>query len=167
MKRGTDKGTQKRMMKDRPNKRNTIQKQLVLLAIGQLQDHPTAEDVYKQILLSYPGISKATVYRNLGTLVEDGTILKLSVPCSADKYDRTTRAHYHAICNVCGKFVDLKTENPPHINIEDSTAEDFKIEECVILFKGTCRDCKNPHMENPPEGDFNRLKNKNQRREET
>ena len=41
-------------------KRNTIQKQLVLEAVAQLHNHPTAEQVYAQVVKAHPTISKAT-----------------------------------------------------------------------------------------------------------
>ena len=42
-------------------KRNTIQKQLVLDAVAQLADHPTADEVYAHIAQKHPTVSKATV----------------------------------------------------------------------------------------------------------
>ncbi len=55
-------------------KRNTIQKQLVLDAVFRLANHPTAEEVYAEVARSHPTVSKATVYRNLGSLSEDGLL---------------------------------------------------------------------------------------------
>lgn len=124
------------------NKRNTIQKQLVLHSVGTLGNHPTADDVYSQIAVSYPGISKATVYRNLNILVGEGLLQKIHVPGEADKYDHTIHAHYHAICSQCGKFTDLDLANPPLIDIASPEMKEFKIEEFVILFKGICEDCR-------------------------
>ena len=137
------------------NKRNTIQKQLILNAMNQMEDHPTADEVYQKIAVSYPGISKATVYRNLGTLTEDGLILKLNVPGAADKYDRSTHAHYHAVCSRCGKFIDLETGRPLRIDIDDTAMKDFTIEEYTILFKGICMECKNGQTENTSNDVFN------------
>ena len=52
-------------------RRNTIQKQLVLEAVAQLHNHPTAEQVYAQVVKEHPTISKATVYRNLEMCIRD------------------------------------------------------------------------------------------------
>lgn len=123
-------------------KRNTIQKQLVMHSVKRLVNHPTADEVYKQIVVSYPGISKATVYRNLSVLVNDGLLQKLNVPGAADKYDISTHTHYHAICNVCGSVFDLEMDNSPIIDINISEIKDFVVEEYVILFKGKCKNCK-------------------------
>lgn len=47
-------------------RRNTIQKELVLKAVQDLRSHVTAEEVYEFIRKNHPGIGKGTVYRNLG-----------------------------------------------------------------------------------------------------
>lgn len=44
------------------NSRNTIQRQLVLSAVRQLQNHPTADEVYQEVQKNCPTISRATVY---------------------------------------------------------------------------------------------------------
>ena len=56
------------------NSRNTIQRQLVLSAVRQLQNHPTADEVYQEVQKNCPTISRATVYRNLKLLAEEGEI---------------------------------------------------------------------------------------------
>ena len=53
------------------NSRNTIQRQLVLSAVRQLQNHPTADEVYQEVQKNCPTISRATVYRNLKLLAEE------------------------------------------------------------------------------------------------
>ena len=52
------------------DRRNTIQKELVLKAVNELKRHVTADEVYDFIKKDYPTIGKGTVYRNLGVLVE-------------------------------------------------------------------------------------------------
>lgn len=125
------------------NKRNTIQKQLVLNSIKILANHPTAEEIYNNIILHYPGISKATVYRNLNNLAEEGLLLRLKVPDGADKYDITTASHYHAVCSGCGKFVDLELAGEDDgIDISRFSMKDFTVEDYSILFRGLCKDCR-------------------------
>ncbi len=136
------------------NKRKTIQKQIILNTVNQSVNHPTAEEVYKQIILSFPGISKATVYRNLGSMVEEGLIQKLDIPGAADKYDRSTYVHYHAICSICGKCIDLEMDHPPRIDMDQPVMKDFTIEEYIILFKGICKNC-DKKKENTSDDVFN------------
>ena len=88
-------------------KRNTIQKQLVLEAVAQLHNHPTAEQVYAQVVKAHPTISKATVYRNLASLSEDGRLRHLPMPAGADRFDHRLDGHAHIECTVCGRLDDV------------------------------------------------------------
>ena len=74
-------------------KRNTIQKQLVLDAVFRLANHPTAEEVYAEVARSHPTVSKATVYRNLGSLSEDGLLRHIKMPGGADRFDHMLLEH--------------------------------------------------------------------------
>ena len=87
-------------------KRNTIQKQLVLDAVFRLANHPTAEEVYAEVARSHPTVSKATVYRNLGSLSEDGLLRHIKMPGGADRFDHMLLEHHHIICTRCGCFAD-------------------------------------------------------------
>lgn len=154
--------------KEKMNKRNTIQKQLVLNAVNQSGNHPTAEEVYKRILVSFPGISKATVYRNLSSLAADGLLLKLNIPGAADKYDRSTHSHYHALCRQCGTFFDLAMDKLPDLDLGNADVKDFTLDGYDILFKGTCRACMEKKARKPSKDVFNIDSKKfNQRRAAT
>ena len=67
------------------HRRNTFQRQLIMEIICNVDNHPTADEIYQQILLRYSNISKATVYRNLNLLAEMGMIKKIECP---DVYKR-------------------------------------------------------------------------------
>ena len=124
-------------------KRNTIQKQLVIAAVRALCGHPTAEDVYDEIIKSYPDISKGTVYRNLNTLVETGLLSRISVPDSADRDDYILTRHYHVQCTRCKKF--LNVENMDYFQgLDDQIAQltGFKMESHNIVFVGVCPECQ-------------------------
>lgn len=123
-------------------KRNTIQGQLVLNAVRQLGNHPTADDVYSYVINQHPNISKGTVYRNLNSLSEDGLLLKISVPDAADRFDHNTQMHYHIKCMNCGKFDDVFIEYMSDIDDKTSKLTGYKILSHDIVFKGFCPECK-------------------------
>lgn len=123
-------------------KRNTIQRQLVIAAVRFLADHPTAEEVYKRIIMEYPDISKGTVYRNLNSLVESGLLGKVSVPSGADRFDHILSRHYHIKCTECGKFKNV--ENFNYFNDLDekvAKATGYRMEHHDIVFSGVCPEC--------------------------
>jgi len=59
------------------NKRNTVQRQLILDAVRELDIHATAEQICEYIHKKQPSVSKATVYRNLNQMTESGELLNI------------------------------------------------------------------------------------------
>ena len=121
--------------------RNTIQCSLVLEAVQKLRCHATADEVYEEIAQGYPGISRATVYRNLKRLSETGQIKKVCVPDGADRFDHRCDGHYHIKCESCGKVFDVDMDEIPNINQKIKDAHGFKVAGCDIVFTGICPKC--------------------------
>lgn len=122
-------------------RRNTIQRQLVLDTVTQL-DHPDAEQVYAQIVQTHPHVSKATVYRNLNLLSDQQQIKKICTGGGPDKFDFNTTEHYHMRCRICGKLTDAFM---PLNNLKAAFphTENFQIEKINLEFVGICSECKN------------------------
>lgn len=123
-------------------KRNTIQKKLVLETVRKLHSHPSAEQVYDCVSAEHPTISKATVYRNLNSLVEDGLLQKIAMPCEADRFDDTVEEHYHLRCLGCNQVMDLPMEYQRELNEKAAQNSECTIEAHNLLFIGWCKHCK-------------------------
>ncbi len=107
-----------------------------------MMDHPSAEDVYEKVSLEYPRISKATVYRNLSLLAQQGVIRKVEMPgVEADRYDFNLKPHYHAVCLKCGKIVDAFIHD--EVKLEVNYSEDFTPVSTDMVIYGLCKNCKN------------------------
>ena len=87
--------------------RNTLQRRLVLETVRRMRNHPTAEEIYLAIAAENPLISKATVYRNLKLLSEQGESLRIPIPDGADRFDFHVAPHYHIKCRVCSQVFDV------------------------------------------------------------
>jgi len=87
--------------------RNTLQKEIIRSTLCALKTHPTAPMLYEEIHRTHPSISRSTVYRVLGQMVEEGTVLRLGIAGSENRYDGTTADHCHIRCRVCGRVDDL------------------------------------------------------------
>ena len=79
----------------------------ILAAVTELQQHPTAEQVFLEMKREHPRIALGTVYKHLNGLAEEGLLLRITEPGSPDRYDRTER-HDHLICSRCGKITDVR-----------------------------------------------------------
>ena len=61
----------------------------ILAAVTELQQHPTAEQVFLEMKKEHPSIALGTVYKHLNGLAEEGLLLD------------------HLICSRCGKIADV------------------------------------------------------------
>ena len=71
-------------------RRNTKQRKLVLDAVRQSYNHPTADEIYNAVREQDDRISRGTVYRNLNLLADAGEILSIKTP-GGSRFDRTVR----------------------------------------------------------------------------
>lgn len=124
------------------NKRNTVQKSIILQAVKKLQKHVTADEVYNYIHSEYKNIGKGTVYRNLNILAEEGEIRKIEVSDGADHYDFTCKEHYHMQCMECGKIFDVDMDAVSDMMSKIKDNHGMKIMSFDILFKGLCAECQ-------------------------
>lgn len=120
--------------------RNTIQKTLIKEAVVNLHTHPSAEEIYKEIIKKNPSVSKGTVYRNLGILADNGDILRVEIPNGPDRFDFFTEEHYHCICQRCKRVFDLNIPKIEELNnVHD---KNFVVTGYDLVFKGICNECK-------------------------
>ena len=118
--------------------RNTLQKEIILSTLCSLKSHPTAPMLYEEIHRSHPTISRSTVYRVLGQMAEDGTVLRLGIAGTEDRYDGDISPHSHIRCRCCGRVDDL----PP---VEVAPLEDtagYAVEGCMVEYVGVCPGCR-------------------------
>jgi Fur family peroxide stress response transcriptional regulator len=113
--------------------------------LRQRADHPTADMVYSDIRLIFPNISLGTVYRNLSLLAEQKELRKIVGEDGVLHFDCDTRPHSHFICRKCGRVMDmpLAAGDMDEELIGDLVDESFKghVDECSIVFFGSCEDC--------------------------
>lgn len=118
--------------------RNTLQKEIILQALCRMRNHPTAAMVYDEIHQTHPTISRSTVYRVLGQMAEEGTVLHLGLAGSDARFDGNTMQHGHVRCRLCGAVADI-----PAVAIaapEDTAG--FVLEEYAVEYRGVCPTCR-------------------------
>jgi Fe2+ or Zn2+ uptake regulation protein len=127
------------------SRRFSAQKNMIQAALHML-DHPSAYEVYEEIRKDYPQISLGTVYRNLGAMAQDGSVVRLSVSDMPDRFDNNTHEHFHAVCSGCGHIFDTEAALPEELikqldaAVEASTG--IKVKSRSLLFFGTCPRCE-------------------------
>ena len=121
--------------------RKTIQQKLILEAVRALHNHPTMDQVYEEVRSRYPEIGKATVYRNLSELSEEGKIRSLALPASPMRFDDTVFPHHHFKCRQCGEILDVDLDLESAIEGKVKAPHGVLIEVSNISFTGLCGKC--------------------------
>ena len=121
--------------------RHTVQKEIVYAALCGLHNHPTADAVCREVQREHPSVSRATVYRVLNNMAEQGKILRLNMD-GADHYDHQTHRHHHVQCICCGKVADVMTEELGDLTALVTDSGSYEILGAAVLFRGICKECK-------------------------
>lgn len=128
-------------MKDIDSLELTKQRQAVLRVIRGSEKHLTANEVFEDARRLLPGISFATVYNSLRYLKNEGLIAEIRFGTDANLYDRKLTRHDHAICNNCGKLVDLEVPLPDGLLEVASDRSKFKAASIELILRGLCPEC--------------------------
>ncbi len=123
-------------------KRDTIQRRIIAGAVRRMRRHPTAEDVYVEVQKEHHSISKATVYRNLHELAEEGEIRAVFLPDSPERFDARTPHHYHFRCRRCGEVFDVDMGYLPGLDKAAADMYGFRVDDHDIVFQGRCPACQ-------------------------
>ena len=119
----------------------TKQRQTVLRVIRESDGHLTANEVFDNARRLLSGISFATVYNSLNYLKNQGLIGEIKFGTDANLYDRKLSRHDHALCNNCGKLVDLDLSIPNRLLEEAAKRSKFTPETIELTLRGLCPEC--------------------------
>ena len=122
--------------------RLTHQRRVILEALLDLDDHPTADGVFEAVTKRAPGISRTTVYRTLETLVRMGAVDKTSHPSSVVRYDPRLETHHHLICQRCDTVIDITDPRFDALPVPDTSSAGFEVLDVRVQLRGICRRCR-------------------------
>jgi len=121
--------------------RMTRQRRVVMDTLASLDCHPTARELHDLVRKELPGISQATVYRNLKVLRDLGYVQELDYGPGAARYDATVAEHCHARCTRCGRVVDVPVEVGEDVGAAEALA-DWEITGRRLELCGLCPECQ-------------------------
>ena len=121
----------------------TKQREVVLRVVRRAEHHLTANEIFDEAKGLLPTISLATVYNSLRFLKEAGHIAEIQFGFSgANRFDAKTTRHDHAICNRCGKLIDIDLKMPDELVKLAARLSKFKPESLELTLRGLCPECK-------------------------
>jgi len=125
--------------------RLTPQRLLVLETVRQDGGHLTAETIHARVAARYPYINRATIYRTLTWLTEQGLICVTDLGAGKEEYQYLTREHHHhLVCLTCGErqeFPDALVA-PLAVVIREQYGFAPRLDHLAVF--GLCRRCQGP-----------------------
>ena len=127
----------KKTPKPLPDFRMTPQRAGILQFLEGNKAHPSAEDIYARLRRKFPGMSFATVYNTLQSLLALGGLTEIKIDGSRARFDPDCNPHSHLMCVSCGTIADI-----PAPKLRPARApKGFKVLRCNVEFYGICRTC--------------------------
>jgi Fur family peroxide stress response transcriptional regulator len=130
-------------------RKHSKKRDAILERIRSTSSHPGAQWVYDQLKADIPGLSLATVYRNIKLFQREGSVVSVGVVDGEERFDGRVEPHPHFVCACCGRIMDYDApELPPEFframeNLEDEALvqNGFVIDYRKTVFNGLCAEC--------------------------
>lgn len=123
--------------------RVTGQRRAILEQAWSTHAHFTAEEMYGWVRARDASVSRATVYRTLGLLVEGGFLATLDRGHGQTLYEHILgHAHHdHMVCTGCGRILEFVDEEIERLQREVASRHRFTITGHTLRLEGRCARC--------------------------
>jgi Fur family ferric uptake transcriptional regulator len=127
-------------MKGAPVQRRRTRQRAAIRAVLEEARRPLSiAEVLDLAQRSVPGLGIATVYRTVGTLVEEGVLAQVEIGGEAPRYEIAGRGHHHHFrCRRCQRVFEVEGCLP---DIQRLAPAGYLVEDHEILLFGLCPDC--------------------------
>lgn len=128
---------------------DTKQREMILACLQDNQnEHLTADEIYDILKRRELKVGKATLYRFLKLMEENGEIKKFrfsekSAACYQYLGKNTVcNTHYHLMCEVCSKVIHIESRQLDNFIDSIEKDEQFQIDVKKTVFYGLCAKCR-------------------------
>ncbi|MBN2477063.1 MAG: transcriptional repressor [Pirellulales bacterium] len=126
-------------------KRITRQRQRIVETIFSHHDHFDAEELIEHLqeLIAQRKVSRPTVYRTLGELVESGMLRKMVLGGrSVYEHEYGYPSHDHLYCQRCNKLIEFHSAELERIRDAVAGEHDFQVSSHRMFVTGLCAQCR-------------------------
>jgi Fur family ferric uptake transcriptional regulator len=117
---------------------NTRQKTAIRDAFVEADRPLSPDEVLSQAQRSQPGLGKATVYRNIQSLLEEGWLQPVEVPGEPARYEVAGKEHHHHFqCSRCRKVYEVNDCMP----FKPKVPRGFRVTGHELFLYGLCAQC--------------------------
>jgi Fur family peroxide stress response transcriptional regulator len=116
--------------------RATRQREVVYSVILGKRDHPTAEEIFSRVKARLSGISLATVYNCLETLVQCGLVRQVNFERESTRYCPNLSEHAHFHDESTGRIHDIDLPADTTSRLRHLLPEGFEAASIELSFRG-------------------------------
>jgi Fur family transcriptional regulator, peroxide stress response regulator len=121
--------------------RVTPQRCAVYANLLRRTDHPTVEQLLRDLNQSFPISSQATVYSSLQALQNAGLVREVLLEEGVSRYDANVTPHHHFRCRCCGSIEDISWSALPPLSLL-GLRSGLKVEGYEVTVNGVCDRCQ-------------------------
>ena len=119
--------------------RATRQREVVYSVILGKRDHPTADEIFSRVKARMPGISLATVYNCLETLVHCGLLRQVNFERESTRYCPNLSEHAHFHDESTGRIHDIELPAEATSRLRHLLPEGFEAASIELSFRGRAK----------------------------
>ena len=122
----------------------STKRELILGAFLEQEGHLSADDLFGLVRRKHPGIGRATVYRTLQWMVDQGLARKVDFGEGRSRFEPTYRhpRHFHLICKQCHRSSEFLSSDIESLMEEIASARNFDAKQAIVQIIGTCEECR-------------------------
>jgi len=109
--------------------------------VASTEEHPGAEEIYRQLHSSYPNVSLDTVYRSLWLLADLGLISTVGPRRESVRFDANSDRHHHFTCVRCGLIRDFQNTELGELDLPTEAAVFGRLDSLHVEIRGVCSAC--------------------------
>ena len=104
-------------------------------------DHPTAEQILRDLNRNAPTSSQATVYSSLQALRNVGLVREVLLEEGVCRYDANVERHHHFRCRNCGCIEDIPWQKFQDMSFQQLRSG-LQVEDYEVIVHGLCESCQ-------------------------
>jgi len=122
----------------------TRERRLIMDEVFSRDGHLEADEVYFRLRKGNKDVSRATVYRTLGLLVDSGLVRKVYLGEDHIHYEHNFghTHHDHLVCLKCGKVIEFSDKNIEKLQSSVCQENGFKELSHTVQIFGYCKGCR-------------------------